>query len=332
MCCHPERHRLAAIQISGRARWALCAVAARSIPIDPDRSILLPLADSPGNRSSQASLLPSSWSLQMDQDTDITNVYSLELTPTTSLSLHEDSSTGESGTTVWVGGIKLAWHLGHEQSRGKLSLAGKRCIDLGSGTGVLGLAASNLGAGEVVLSDIQSVLDRGLLQRNLEANIPHQKANVRIERLHWDDQDDIRRLCPPAFDVILGSDVVYNYAAAEPLAKTIDALSQQGTVVWIAYERRDPLVADRFLSLMKGFGFDSKKVMTRSKRTIDPVPAAQSSQPSKTASQNDNGASDGEDNDDSGEPDEHEGNLADGYKMVEIWRFKKRHRRAGSGR
>lgn len=50
------------------------------------------------------------------------------------------------GLTVWDAGIVLSKYLEYQRSIGKLHLRGKRCLEIGSGTGIVGLVAAALGA------------------------------------------------------------------------------------------------------------------------------------------------------------------------------------------
>ena len=54
------------------------------------------------------------------------------------------------GSSVWGGGIVLQRYL--EQELGRAALAGKRVIELGTGTGLGAITAASLGAGEVLVT------------------------------------------------------------------------------------------------------------------------------------------------------------------------------------
>lgn len=61
---------------------------------------------------------------------------------------------GSTGLTVWDGSVVLAKYL---ESNFK-SLQGQRVLEIGAGTGIVGLTASLLGASEVVVSDLSYCL------------------------------------------------------------------------------------------------------------------------------------------------------------------------------
>jgi predicted nicotinamide N-methyase len=48
--------------------------------------------------------------------------------------------------TVWDGGIVLSKYIEHHKGLGNLLLRGKRVVEIGSGTGIVGIVAAALGA------------------------------------------------------------------------------------------------------------------------------------------------------------------------------------------
>ncbi|KRB24557.1 SAM-dependent methyltransferase [Mesorhizobium sp. Root695] len=101
---------------------------------------------------------------------------------------------------VWAGGAVLARHiLDHPQT-----VAGRRVLDLGAGSGLVGIAAAKAGAREVIAAEI----DRNgvaALALNAAAN------GVAITVIG----DDITRGSPPAVDLVLAGDVFYGQDVAE---------------------------------------------------------------------------------------------------------------------
>ena len=93
--------------------------------------------------------------------------------------------------TVWRGGERLVELL---QSKREL-VAGKRIVELGSGTGIAGLACAALGAGRVVLTDLAENLP--LLERNAARN----GLDVSVAAFDWNAPDTLGE----KFDVVLGS-------------------------------------------------------------------------------------------------------------------------------
>jgi predicted RNA methylase len=105
---------------------------------------------------------------------------------------------GETGYVVWDGGVVMAKYLEHQAQRGRLQLKGTRCVDLGSGCGVVGCVAAALNPGGVVLTDRFNLLK--LLKANVAANHLHAKVRPRPPSSLHPDADDRRspfRIGPP---------------------------------------------------------------------------------------------------------------------------------------
>ncbi|GMH40558.1 hypothetical protein BSKO_08462 [Bryopsis sp. KO-2023] len=133
----------------------------------------------------------------------------------------------EAGVVVWDAAIVLAHYL----HKNPYELKGKRVVELGSGTGVVGLAAALLGA-NVILTDLPRMMD--LLQRNIEGN--SQESQVRALPLTWGQ--DLSGLEAP-FDFVLASDVVYNRHDFHKLASTLESLSGPNTKIVMSHEHRE---------------------------------------------------------------------------------------------
>jgi predicted nicotinamide N-methyase len=128
------------------------------------------------------------------------------------------------GGSVWESGTYLAQYL-----RGlDVDWAQSRVLELGTGTGLVGLTAAQCGAREVWLTD--QVLH--VARHNRDANFDGtDRDRVKLHSLRWGDPDAIAAIAEDGFDIILGSDIIYHAAHHELLAETIAALSKQGTVV-----------------------------------------------------------------------------------------------------
>ncbi|KAJ3115182.1 hypothetical protein HK098_007042 [Nowakowskiella sp. JEL0407] len=209
------------------------------------------------------------------------------------LQFHTQQSSFESGTTVWSCGIFLARILGSllpeyselrknleewnvelpvikPKLRTKLAdeFKGASVIDLGCGTGIVGLASVALGVRQVMLTDIPTVIDTNLLHQSLDSNLqllyslnPHCK--IEISPLSWTltATHELENLPLQKYDIIVGADIVYAYESTEKLAGTIGLLAGENTVVYIGYEKRDEIVWERFVGLMKEMGFVVRNVV-----------------------------------------------------------------------
>jgi len=161
--------------------------------------------------------------------------------------LIEQEFSGELGATVWDAAIVLAKYLTTFPDY----FRNKRIIELGSGTGVVGLTCSftELGA-EVWLTDLPKLLP--LLTHN--AKINGLEKNVHIESLSWGD--DVDNFSPP-FDVILLSDVIAGCYKDdfEKLVKTLWDLSEKNTRIILSYELRSREDLEFFRLLNEKFSY-----------------------------------------------------------------------------
>ncbi|KAF4318945.1 hypothetical protein JM18_006359 [Phytophthora kernoviae] len=151
------------------------------------------------------------------------------------------------GLTTWDGSVVLAKYLEHKRRE---DIAGSRIVELGSGTGLVGISAALLGAREVILTDLAYVVD------NLAANAAETlklaanadrpvESDVSTQVLDWfnppKDLGDI--------DFLMASDVVWVEELIPPLVKTFDTLIRHSSVttrVLMSYQIRS-IVSDRLL-------------------------------------------------------------------------------------
>ncbi|CAM9317144.1 unnamed protein product [Choristocarpus tenellus] len=138
------------------------------------------------------------------------------------------------GATVWPAAIVLVKYM--ERRYGSKGLQGLRVVDLGSGTGAVGIAAAALGA-EAYLTD-QKQLNFLMLEN---ADICSRECGISRKKLHVTEYDwggDDTQLSPPV-DVIVVSDCVLpKLYPIEPLINAIDRLSGSSTVTLLSYEHR----------------------------------------------------------------------------------------------
>ncbi|KAF9092006.1 Methyltransferase-like protein 21A [Mortierella sp. AD031] len=138
-------------------------------------------------------------------------------------------------------------------------LAGKRILDLSTGTGLLGLYLAGLAEVElsassssssspscsspitqpttVLMTDLADAM--GLIDQNVEGNkwiAP--RVDVSTRKLVWGEslsgKKDVEGL-----DLVIASDVIYEPKAFEPLLRTLDGLCAPGrTTIYLGYKRR----------------------------------------------------------------------------------------------
>ena len=197
------------------------------------------------------------------------------------------------GTVVWDAALVLCDLL---CARPHL-VAGHTVVELGAGTGIVAIVASQLGAAAVHATDLDHALL--LLARNCWLNgvgvgWPGRKGcGVSTSRCRWGDASDahsLRRLCGRGgVGVILGSDLIYKQdrSTFQALLRTIRELSDAQTrVLLLSMFRMNPEDAE-FVRLARSQGFTvdmepvqaTRKAMTGSFQLIRlGVPEPQESQ------------------------------------------------------
>lgn len=130
------------------------------------------------------------------------------------------------GLMLWASALGLAERLAEEPSL----IAGKRVLELGAGVGLPGIAAAALGASEVIQTDYQDEA-LALARHNAAAN----GVQDRIRLRHGDWRSFFTDGLP--FDVVIGSDLLYERSLHAPLADLLPRLVTPDGLILIS----DPL-------------------------------------------------------------------------------------------
>jgi predicted nicotinamide N-methyase len=151
---------------------------------------------------------------------------------------------GHGGTQLGFGGTcyDAAFVLADFLHRAAVPLAGKSVVELGSGTGLVAIAATMLGARRVVATDGDAALVRGLVARNGERNCPAawRAGRLTAATLLWGDAA-MHAAVGASFDLVLAADVVaapYEAALPQLLAALERLAPTAATTVLLAYQRR----------------------------------------------------------------------------------------------
>ncbi|XP_031147834.1 protein N-lysine methyltransferase METTL21A [Sander lucioperca] len=143
---------------------------------------------------------------------------------------------------VWDAAVVMCMYL----EMGKVELKGKGVIELGAGTGLVGIVAALLGA-KVTITDREPALD--FLSANVKSNVPpDSQGSVVVSELTWGE--GLERYPAGGFDLVLGADIVYLEDTFVPLLQTLEHLCSDTTVVLLACKiryKRDT----NFLSMLK---------------------------------------------------------------------------------
>ncbi|XP_051892405.1 protein-lysine methyltransferase METTL21D isoform X2 [Pristis pectinata] len=155
-------------------------------------------------------------------------------------------SAGDVGCVVWDAALVLSKYLETSSFyRDSLHVfSGKNVVELGSGTGVVGLMASALGA-NVIVTDLEELQD--LLNINIKDNMHLVTGSIQAKVLKWGET--VKDL-PSEPDYILVADCIYYEQSLEPLLRTMKDLSGNKTCIILCYEERtmgnNPKIESRF--------------------------------------------------------------------------------------
>jgi predicted nicotinamide N-methyase len=158
----------------------------------------------------------------------------------------EPQDQRSTGSKVWSTALALCTYLADPRTRRQYPIEKKRCLEVGAGCGLTSCVLAALQAREVVATDVEVVLER--LRGNLKANSAH-GCKLSAQELLWGNAEQAAAL-GNAFDVIVGSDVVYQVDWCEPLVNTLAACSNVSTTVFLALEQREPTSYNAFLQCL----------------------------------------------------------------------------------
>ncbi|NXO20451.1 MT21A methyltransferase, partial [Cisticola juncidis] len=133
-----------------------------------------------------------------------------------------------------------------------IDLRDRSVIELGAGTGLLGIVVTLLGTEEpdgvralystccarVTITDRAAALE--FLESNVQANLPPElRPRAVVKELTWGK--DLDNFPPGAFDFVLGADIVYLEETFVELLQTLEHLCSERTVILLScrirYER-----------------------------------------------------------------------------------------------
>ena len=166
---------------------------------------------------------------------------------------------------VWDAAIVLATYLqtlsNGDESKSGLSNVGvgsfksKNILELGAGTGLVGIVACLLGA-NVVITDTKDALNRTI--ENVEGNLGSCKSTIAVENkgshkveiLHWGQ--NLEKWKNTSWDIILGADIVYVQETFKDLLETLKVLTESNKKTLILLSCRIRYQRDLdFLDILK---------------------------------------------------------------------------------
>lgn len=197
-----------------------------------------------------------------------------------SVTLFESRTTIESGTTglrTWSASFVLAQHL----IRNPTPLANKSVLELGSGTGLLGLIVADIqvshggttGSSVLHLTDVnEDVLKRCNENMQLPCNASSRHGNLFVKSLDWFDAlagDRVRDLV--AFmdnvgpDLVLGADILYHPDMIAPFLATLNiALHASkvpaGGIAYLALTVRNADLMNAFIAALANHNLSAEEL------------------------------------------------------------------------
>ncbi|KAG8517720.1 Protein-lysine methyltransferase METTL21D, partial [Galemys pyrenaicus] len=166
--------------------------------------------------------------------------------------------SGGVGCVVWDAAIVLSKYLETPgfSGDGTHALSRRSVLELGSGTGAVGLMAATLGA-DVVVTDLEELQD--LLKMNINMNKHLVTGSIQAKVLKWGEEIEGF----PSPDYILMADCIYYEESLEPLLKTLKELSGSETCIICCYEQRtmgkNPEIEKKYFELLQ-LDFDFEKI------------------------------------------------------------------------
>jgi predicted nicotinamide N-methyase len=134
----------------------------------------------------------------------------------------------------WAGGLALAHHiLDHPEI-----VAGRRVLDLGAGSGLVGVAAAKAGAARVLAAETDS-------HARVAIGLNAVENSVTTELF----EGDVLAGPPPAVDVVLAGDVFYDKDVAARMLVFLDQCLAIGIEVLVGDPGRAPLPRGRLRAL-----------------------------------------------------------------------------------
>jgi predicted nicotinamide N-methyase len=163
----------------------------------------------------------------------------------------EQSSVGVLGISlvVWDCGLYLVDYLCSLSSRvgddGNAHLG--TCLDLGCGTGVVGLAALLLGASKCVFTD---KVVSSCLRANIDSLPTESSRLAEVVEFDWTSTEGIpERLITQHWDTLLASDILYESSLHDCILKIIRQLVFKKFI--LAYKRRHDDMERKFFSCLE---------------------------------------------------------------------------------
>lgn len=145
---------------------------------------------------------------------------------------------GDVGCVVWDAALVLSQVLARSEAFSDVPWNEQLAVELGAGTGLVGLVAAMLGS-DVVLTDLRDCVP--LMELNCRENACKLRGSVHVAELDWTNRpaDFRQKYCDGRnVDLLLMADVIYYEASLLPLLETMKELCSSDTRILMSYEDR----------------------------------------------------------------------------------------------
>lgn len=167
------------------------------------------------------------------------------------VSLVEDfENDSANGTRLWEAGMLLSRYV---EAKMRDKMRGRRVLELGAGTGLLGLYLA------CIKADVLMVDYNDLVVKLLRENVKENKSSAKVAKFDWCDEVAVQELVKgKPFDYIMGADCVYTLDATQGLVKCLLALCSANptTLIFMSIETRDDAVTKFFVDQMEAANFE----------------------------------------------------------------------------
>ncbi|XP_063476141.1 EEF1A lysine methyltransferase 3 isoform X2 [Symphalangus syndactylus] len=128
-------------------------------------------------------------------------------------------------------GLRRALSLCNYFESQNVDFRGKKVIELGAGTGIVGILAA-LQGGDVTITDLPLALEQ--IQGNVQANVPA-GGQAQVRALSWGIDHHV---FPGNYDLVLGADIVYLEPTFPLLLGTLQHLCRPHGTIYLASKMR----------------------------------------------------------------------------------------------
>ncbi|KAI8997333.1 putative methyltransferase-domain-containing protein [Pilobolus umbonatus] len=152
---------------------------------------------------------------------------------------------------VWDCGLGMCQFMAEHKNE----IKGDCILELGSGTGLVGIYAGKLlNSSQVYLTDLADAL--GIMQQNVDIN---HAENIEVAELSWGSHSADDRY--KTVNLVLLTDVLYNQGSHDVLLDTLEwLLENENSKALLSYKERNPAERDFFMKI-KSRGFMYEQVM-----------------------------------------------------------------------